>query len=336
MTDKTTEHIELHVAGGLLLDETAIVEGGLMSGASNPVAWRRYAGGVAANAARAACSVYKSQNYLPESGPDSCSSTALVTLHTALGDDSDAAALLSTMASIDLLVESHYVDGFSTGRYSAIMDSGGNLLLGLADVSVAEQLQASHVLEKLNQSAQNSLANTLPGTPPYTLLIDANLSADCINGLTKEASDDHSFIAALAVSPHKAKRLLPVAKQVDLLFCNRREAIALASATAGYPHHTEKAMSLEQLTSYLVELGFSDLIITDAGDGLLSRCQGVNTTMQVPDVSITHNVNGAGDTLAGATLAAMTTGLDQLRAIELVGLPLAADVLTGKRSPLKM
>lgn len=320
MNYPTHEHIKLHVVGGLLLDETTIVEGDLISGASNPVAWKRFAGGVAANAARAACSVYEGQSHL--SGTNSSS----VTLYTALGNDSDAAALLNTMASIDLAVDAHYVDEFSTGRYSAIMDSSGNLLLGLADVGVAEQLHASHVLNKLNRSAVNTLVSTL--------LIDANLSADCIAELTKEASEYHSFVAALTVSPYKAKKLLPVAEHVDLLFCNRQEAMALTSAAADRPPHTDNIVSLEQLASQLVELGFSDLIITDAGNGLLSRCQGINTMVQVPEINITHNVNGAGDTLAGATLAAMTTGLSQLQAIELAGLPLAAEVLTGKRAPL--
>ncbi len=326
MTDKTTEHIELHVVGGLLLDETTMIEGDLISGASNPVAWRRFAGGVAANAARAACSVYQSkgQSKGHRADSDQSSGAASVTLHTALGDDSDAAALLNTMGSLDIAVDAHYVEGFSTGRYSAIMDSRGNLLLGLADVSVAEQLQASHVLEKLDRSTISAL------------LIDANLSANCIDELTKQASDYHAFVAALAVSPYKATRLLSVAEHVNLLFCNRREAMALASAAAGYPHQADTDISLEQLATYLTELGFSDLIITDAGHGLLSRRQGVNTTMQVPDVSITHNVNGAGDTLAGATLAAITTGLDQIEAIERAGLPLAADVLTGRRPPLKV
>ena len=125
----------LHVAGALHVDEVASVKGQLVSQASNPVSWQQFAGGVGANAARAALSVYQQ------------AATGTINLHAAIGDDTNGEALILRMQQEGLTVRPQLMNGHATGRYSAIMSESGDLELGLADVQLAERLHPRPVVE---------------------------------------------------------------------------------------------------------------------------------------------------------------------------------------------
>lgn len=295
------------------MDEVASVKGKLVPQASNPVSWQQYVGGVGGNAARAALSVYQNTG------------TGGVNLHAAIGDDTNGEALISRVGAEGLTVRPQFIDGHATGRYSAIMSESGDLELGLADVQLAERLHPKPVVSACDYS------------PEHTLLVDANLSTDCLTDLIDYAEATTSYVAALTVSPHKAVRLLYCSHYLNLLFCNRREAYALAySAEIDMGEATVTQVPLQQLSDALITIGFRDFVLTDGGDKLIIRSNGTISTHQPPPVKLTHNVNGAGDTLAGATLAAVTLGKSLEEAVVEYGVPMAAEVLNGNRLPLAL
>ncbi|MFK7993868.1 MAG: PfkB family carbohydrate kinase [Granulosicoccus sp.] len=303
---------KLRIVGALHIDEVATVQGTFVAAASNPVAWQRYVGGVGSNAARAAQTIFN----IKAAGNS-------VGFHAMLGDDNAAISLVDSLRGEGVQVVPQFAKDQATGRYSVVVDESGNMVLGLADVQLAEFLQAETILTSLNSELTS------------ILLVDANLSPDCLQTLIQTACLSSIPVAALTVSPSKAERLLPWADKIDVLFCNRREAQALITHSNRLQASKQcEPASIQEMADALVELGFNDFVLTDSASPLMIRCQNAFTQVQVPPVTINHNVNGAGDTLAGASIAALTLGLPLEQAVSEYGLGLAADVLKGKRLPL--
>ena len=229
------------------------------------------------------------------------------------------------MEAQGLHVAAQKINGCATGRYSAVINESGELILGLADVQLAEQLQAAPIVSMLRQ-------NVVDG-----LLVDANLSPDCLRELVYCAADGPTRLAALTVSPGKALKLLPVARHIPLLFCNRREATAMAIESGLVERASDSStLTLSQLMEFLINMGFNDCVLTDGGHPLIIRCQGINTSLPIPQTPIIQNVNGAGDALAGASFAAMIAGCTLPQAVKNYGLTQAARVLNGSSPPSSM
>lgn len=297
----------IHVAGALHVDEVATVQGAYLPQASNQVRWQRSVGGVGSNAARAA------QNVLSDI------SSGTLCLHAAVGVDHAGQQLIAAMEARGLHIAAQQITDNPTGRYSAVISETGELLLGLADVQLAEQLQAAPIISMLQNDGFDGL------------LLDANLSPDCLRVLVAAAADLPTRLAAMTVSPTKALKLLPIARQIPLLFCNRREAMAMAiEAGLIKDAGSTSRPTLPQLMDTLVQSGFNDCVLTDGGAPLIIRYQGTNTMLAIPPTTMLQNVNGAGDALAGASFAAMAAGCSLPEAVEGYGLAHAASVLSGK------
>ncbi|CCV06542.1 Carbohydrate kinase (fragment) [Mesorhizobium metallidurans STM 2683] len=105
-------------------------------------------------------------------------------------------------------------------------------------------------------------------------------------------------IFAIGVSPDKAERLTPVLGSLALAFMDRREATALASADA----------TDQDLVGGLRRAGLSSGVVT-AGNGLVLGFDETGAFSVLPPTRKIVDVAGAGDVLAGATVAALLNGL---------------------------
>ncbi|MEE9321681.1 MAG: PfkB family carbohydrate kinase [Granulosicoccus sp.] len=286
------------IVGAAHIDEIAYPDNILQAHASNPVHWQRRLGGVGINVALAAC----------DSRP-----TATIRFMAAVGDDTAGAQLAKTLDRELLESQLITIPGQTTGRYAAIINEHGELYIGLADVSVAEALTPQALLPFMIPARSD------------TLVLDANLSVDCLAQLARwqkeQPGDEHCATIALAVSPTKAVRLKPLASQIDTLFCNRREASALTGQQAESP--------AGQLADGLLQVGFRCFVLTDGGEPLLVQTANNREHISVAAVDRVKQVNGAGDALAGATIAALADGCDIGDALRDSGLPAAAAILTG-------
>lgn len=305
----TSQHkdrqVAIHVAGALHVDEVATLQGAFTPQASNQVEWRRSVGGVGSNAARAARNVLRDID------------SGTLCLHAAVGVDHVAQALIAVMESQGVNIAAQKNVDNPTGRYSAVISETGELLLGLADVQLAEQLQAAPIISMLQHDGFDGL------------LLDANLSTDCLCALAATV-DLPTRLAAMTVSPSKALKLLPIARQIPLLFCNRREATAMAIESGLIRNTGSRSQpALPQLMDALVEMGFNDCVLTDGGEPLIVRYQGTNSMLAIPPATMAYNVNGAGDALAGASFAAIVAGYSLPEAVEGYGLAQAVSVLGG-------
>lgn len=291
MTSKssTSTQHRLLVVGGMHVDDIANPLQALQVGVSNPVRWEQRVGGVATNAARVAA----------KSVP--------TTLYAAVGEDAMAQALTNAFDSDAVTLRPCRINGKATGRYTVVLNPDGELHLGLSAVTLAEALTADWVLAHLTPEAAG-------------LLVDANLSQDTLLNLTRHVGQNSSTrIIALPVSPARCIRLLPAAKYIDLLICNVSEARQLTDVE-----------SVSEMFPAFNKLHFQQVVVTDSGNPVtVLSDQGIHS-IAVPRVqTIQQAVNGAGDALAGATVAAWIGGSSLVDAIEQCGIGAALDVLNG-------
>ena len=148
------------------------------------------------------------------------------------------------------------------------------------------------------------------------ILCDANLPAAALERLAALAKGKPLF--AIAISPAKAVRLAGVLGSVSCLFMNRREAAALSGAP-------QDADSAAAFANGLRAAGLSAGVITAGGAAVTGFDADGIFSIAPPCLQSMIDATGAGDALAGATVAAMMHG-KPLRAALREGI--AAAVLT--------
>lgn len=297
------------IVGALHLDELADVQGTTVLHASNPVTWRYSIGGVAANAALSAAQVTNSD--------------CTVALACAVGTDSLAQSLTTGLRANGVDVHEQLVENAATGRYTAIMDNQGELLLGLADVDLARELASGHVMKLMH------------ALRPAAVLLDANLSGSCLHAISEYCSQTSIILAAMAVSPVKARKLLAHSTTIDLLFCNRREAVALTNNELDDEDiDAVSRLPIDKLADELQQAGFMQFVLTDGKQDVLVQTEAHRSRTPVPSVIVHDHVNGAGDALAGACFAAFANKHSLVQALRDYGLPQARQIISGGTSAI--
>lgn len=254
-------------------DRMARCQEEFVRGASNPVTVTTSHGGVARNVAL----------NLARLGQR-------VKLVSVLGGDKEGEAISRDLeaAGIDLDDVEH-IAGRATASYTAILDSAGELLCGLADADIYETLDGARL---------KALAPGLASWPLWA--IDANLPEAGIGALTAGAPENVR-LAALAVSPAKAPRLIPHLDRFDMLFANRAEAAALLDQPIGTV--AEVLAAADTLRAKGAELVF----VTLGEEGVALATAAACEIYSAPASKVV-NVNGAGDAFAAGVMAALLSG----------------------------
>lgn len=267
---------KLLAIGGALIDRRGQSDGKFAPGVSNPGSMREEIGGAAFNTARMAAL----------RGTD-------VAMMTARGGDIAGQAVADAIKRSGLRdLSSVHLDR-STPSYTAILDQDGELQAAIADMGLYDVAFAKLARRSTTrQAADNSDA----------VLIDANLPEPAIVTLL-----DHCRpvpVYANAISPAKAVRLKSAMPELECIFMNASEAAAIAGAQTG------DAALIDALRA----LGASKCCITRGSKAILFFDEADAWTLQPPLVQIA-DVTGAGDALAGATLAALMQGHPLAKAV---------------------
>lgn len=289
----------------------------MQAGASNPVQWQRFVGGVASNVARG------------------ISEHLDALLISVIGADPVGQALVSKLRDTGVNVAPINTPNNTTGSYTAVLDEHGELFVGLSDFELIEQLTWNEIVVRLPES----LHKAHPDKAMRAVVLDANLSAQCICDAVSGLSEAKTTIFGLTVSPAKAARWLPVANRVNVLFCNRAEASALTSLN--------KDLSLDQLADGLEKVGFNQFVISDGGSPALVQERNTHEqkSMQRHWIAVAKRtnanrikstVNGAGDGMAAATIAhyIQQPNRSLANSLAVAGMPAAAAIVAGERRPL--
>jgi len=254
--------------GGAHVDRIGHLSGPAHGGASNPGTMTEWVGGCMANTLRVSRAV----------------GGARIGLISARGGDTGGRLVAEALSEAGIEDFGAVFLDRATPSYTAIMDSDGEVLAALADMDLYETELARH----LRRAEPRALI-----AETGLLVVDANLPTAAIGALC--AATD-APVVALAVSPAKAPRIAPHAARFALTFMNRREMNALIGAPLDRPVSPD---TLAQLSA----LGFGRAVISN-GNGAVTVFDD-DTAWQQPVGAAASpvDVTGAGDALAGATLA---------------------------------
>lgn len=173
-----------------------------------------------------------------------------------------------------------------TASYTAILEPSGELVLGLADMDLYEEITPS------------LLGPLLPRLREFDgWFVDANLPAETLEWLVAQRT--RQWIAADAVSVPKAARLKGVLREVSPLFLNRAQAAVVADAG-------------ESVSG----------VMTTGPGGLVAWLEDDMRTLPALPAKV-RDVTGAGDALIAGTLFGLSEHYGFFEAVR-VGLAAAA------------
>jgi pseudouridine kinase len=267
--------------GGATVDRTYQARAALAAATSNPVDGRRGFGGVARNVAE----------NLARLGLD-------VALVTALGEDEAGEAVARHLAALGVdLSRSLRAPDRQTAEYVAVLEPGGDLALGLADMGVLDLLTPDAIERAWPHVAAAEW-----------VFADCNLSAESLALLAGRRASARYRLAVDGVSTPKIVRLPDDLSGVDLLFLNLDEARALAALPGAEPHAA---------IAVLLRRGAGAVVMTQGREGaLVATVAGLQRVPAAQAKAI--DVTGAGDALVAGTLSRLHAGE-----------PLAAAVAAG-------
>ncbi len=178
----------------------------------------------------------------------------------------------------------------STPSYTALLDRNGELIAGLADMGLYElaftkQLGRSKVREAVAAAS--------------AILCDANLPEAGLGKLATVRAGKPIY--AIAISPAKVMRLAGLLSGISCLFMNRHEASALAGL---------EGESTAEIAPRLKAMGLVSGVITAGSGPVIGFDRDGTFSIAPPRARKIADVTGAGDALAGATIAAMMKGSD--------------------------
>jgi pseudouridine kinase len=265
-----TDQKSVLCVGALHFDRIAECEKPLQMATSNPVRSHRSPGGVAHNIARNLKLLSRS-----------------VGMCSMIGDDGDDLKRYLSQQDIshDLVNKSLQLP---TANYTAVLDPGGELAFGLADMAIYDQMDVPYLEENLEDML------TWP-----VWLIDANLPADSLSFLTRHK--DNQLVCAAPVSTRKASRWdLPMVGS-DIWIGNAMEATELTGIPSG---SSEQAL---RAATALFERGPDVVVVTLGPDGAVLKSEECAGHWSPPPTTVI-NVNGAGDSFYAGFLDAILCG----------------------------
>jgi len=255
------------VAGATNLDRICRLELPMAGGASIPGRVSEFPGGAGLNVA---------SNLAAFGVP--------VTIATVLGSDIAADVLTRAINDRGVLARIHTVEGASAS-YTAILQPDGDLVVAVNDMDVYRQFDADTLADEIKTLEEADW-----------LIIDANLETSALEDLMRTPAR----LAALTVSTAKAPRLRGFTGKLDLLFTNRREALAMGGKDVGG--------SMDAVTETLRELDVKQAVISDGPSPVMVLDDGECTFIPVPSCPAISDVTGAGDALVAGTLQRLMTG----------------------------
>jgi pseudouridine kinase len=188
----------------------------------------------------------------------------------------------------------------TTASYTALLTQGGDVVAALADMSIYETALPRQISRRKTREAIAA---------SDAILLDANMPEDAIVRLVHRCQGKQIY--AMAISPAKALRLRPVLSRISCLFLNQREARSILALNTEY----QMTVGLD-LTTALSEAGLTRCVMTNGADELCVVDDRSMTLMKPVKVKRVIDVTGAGDAMAGATIAALLKGRPLTEAVK--------------------
>jgi pseudouridine kinase len=261
--------------GGINLDRKLKASHALHAGSSNPCIATESPGGVARNVAENLARLGLRVSLAGQLGHDAAAQTLLPALH-ALGVDTRACLIAPSG---------------NTGSYTAVLDTQGQLVMGMADMALTERLTPD-VLSKalLEQEAK-------------LWMVDMNLPQESLAWLAQRAYSLGQRLVVLAVSDPKMNRLPTDLRGIDTLVLNRGELQALG-LHLGWSF--DAGSDVVSAFAKLHAAGLQRLVVTQGEAGVF--CVDAHRSTQHVKPQLTQAINvidvsGAGDAFCAGLCA---------------------------------
>jgi pseudouridine kinase len=253
--------------GAAHIDRKATATGPVVPGSSNPVTMRVGAGGVARNVAENLARLGLS-----------------VMMVSRVGGDREGQAVLNGLAEAGVGTDfCTYSTSAPTATYTALLDKAGELVIGLADMGIYDELTVE-VLEPL--------LPRLEQIPVW--FIDCNLPTESLRFLLRRKPEGCTIYVD-CVSVAKAARLEGILGGIDTLFANDDEASYLSHVQIRAP------LDVCEAGYRLMCNGVGSVVITRGQDGAFVASPFDYDFFLPPPVDV-NEVTGAGDALIAGVI----------------------------------
>jgi len=268
------EKSSIFTIGGANVDRKFHIDGHVQNGTSNPSTVTESVGGVARNIAE----------NLGRFGNE-------VKLITILGQDQGAKFIEKESQAYMNLNHVEMMPELKTGSYSAVLDSHGELVLAMADMSIYDSLLPT-VLKKHEPLLSNAKC----------IIVDLNCPKETIIYLQNLACIRNIPFAIIPVSAPKIKNMPDDLIGVTYFICNRDEAEAYLNTRLVTDQDYTSAVKK------LLEKGASNVILTLGDRGaMVGSLEGV-FYLDAEKVNDVIDVTGAGDAFVGGFLHGILNG----------------------------
>ena len=269
------ENKEIICIGGANVDRKYTLNNKLQMGTSNPTSSIQSVGGVARNIA-------ENLGRLGQS----------VRLLSVVGADMEYEAIEKASSHWMNLFSIEKLPNSTTGTYSAVLDSKGEMLLALANMDIYEQLTVDY-LKKHEAHLTNA----------QLIIIDMNCSKEVIEYIRTVSVGHNIPLALIPVSSPKMDRMPEYLEGIEWLITNKDEAETYLDLTI------DDQASWEEATRLFVRKGISHVVITWGGQGIMYAGSDM-VTAHFPAIEVENviDVTGAGDAFVSATLYAWLNG----------------------------
>lgn len=212
-------------------------------------------------------------------------------LITAVGMDASGRALLAHAedAGIDTRGTLH-LDSVGSGTYTAVLDSGGEMVVALADMACNEHLTPGFIASRQQQRLGAAL-----------VVADLNLPLETVAALVEDSAREGIPLVLVAVSEPKMARLPAQLPGLRLLILNEGELGVRVGRPLG---------SLDAIAAACAEVqrqGVQDLIVTRGAGGVLYTSPAGLQSLEAPRAAVV-DVTGAGDAFAAAVCWSLHAG----------------------------
>lgn len=269
------ENKEIICIGGANVDRKYTLNNKLQMGTSNPTSSIQSVGGVARNIA-------ENLGRLGQS----------VRLLSVVGTDMEYEAIEKASSHWMNLFSVEKLPNYTTGTYSAVLDSTGEMLLALANMDIYEQLTVDY-LKKHEAHLTNA----------QLIIIDMNCSKEVIEYIRSVSIGHNIPLALIPVSSPKMDRMPESLEGIEWLITNKDEAETYLGVSINDNESWGKA------TKLFVQKGISHVAITWGSQGIMYAGSDMETS-HFPAILVENviDVTGAGDAFVSATLYAWLNG----------------------------
>lgn len=175
----------------------------------------------------------------------------------------------------------------STASYTAILDHTGELVVGLADMEIYEEV------------TPEVLSPAIPSLRTASMwFVDANLPGETLDWLIEQASGIPVAVDAISVA--KSRRLAPLLPRIPYLFCNLAQAGSIVGG--------KTLASTADAARRLQERGARSGIVTAGAKGIAVYANGTIEELASAPADAVRDVTGAGDALIAGALYGLVRG----------------------------